>query len=73
MLPTIQNPDNFFIFQMVYDKMAAIFPDFKWLGSQISDPIQNHFQINLFLINWIAISDPIHNPDHLQSNLFLII
>ena len=26
-------------FQMVFDKMAAISPDFKWLGFQISDPI----------------------------------
>ena len=33
--------------------MAAICPDFKWLGDPISDPI------------W--------NPDHLQSNLFLTI
>ena len=28
-------------FQMVSEKMAAICPDFKWLGSRISDPIQN--------------------------------
>ena len=26
-------------FQMVFDKMVAICPDFKWLGFQISDPI----------------------------------
>ena len=25
---------------MVYNKMAAICPDFKWLGFRISDPIQ---------------------------------
>ena len=25
---------------MVFDKMAAIRPDFKWLGFWISDPIQ---------------------------------
>ena len=40
-------------FQIVFDKMAPICPDFKWLGFQISDPIKN--------------------PDHLQSNLFLTI
>ena len=28
-------------FQMVLDKMQAIFLDFKWLGFQISDTIQN--------------------------------
>ena len=28
-------------FQMVFDKMAAICLDFKWLGIQISDPFQN--------------------------------
>ena len=38
---------------MIFDKMAVICPDFKWLGFQISDPI------------W--------NPDHLQTNLFLTI
>ena len=44
-------------FQMVFDKMAAICPNFKWLGLQISDPIWNlyHLQPNLFLI--------IQNPD----------
>ena len=38
-------------FQMVFDKMEAICPDFKWSGFQISDPIQNldHLQPNLFL------------------------
>ena len=37
-------------FQMLFDKMAAIWLDFKWLGFQISDPIQNqgHLQPNLF-------------------------
>ena len=37
--------------------MVAICPNFKWLGFQISDPIQNmnHFQTNLFLTIW--------NPD----------
>ena len=36
---------------MVFDKMAAICSDFKWLSFRISDPIQNpdHFQPNLFL------------------------
>ena len=38
---------------MCFDKMAAICLDFKWLGFQIQDPIQN--------------------PDHLQTNLFLAI
>ena len=44
-------------FQMVFGKMAAIYPDFKWLGFQISDPILNldHLQTNLFLT--------IQNPD----------
>ena len=44
-------------FQMVFDKMAAICPDFKWLCFRISDPIQNsdHLQPNLF---WT-----IQNPD----------
>ena len=39
------------VFQMVFDKMAAICLDFRWLGFQISDPIRNpdHFQTNLFL------------------------
>ena len=34
--------------------MVAICPDFKWLGFQITDPIQNwdHSQPNLFLIIW---------------------
>ena len=43
---------------MVFDKMAAICPDFKWLGFRISDPIQNldHLQPNLF---WT-----IQNPDY---------
>ena len=37
-------------FQMVFDKMAAICLDFKWLGLRISDPIQNpgNLQPNLF-------------------------
>ena len=26
---------------MVFKEMAAIGPDFKWLGFRISDPIQN--------------------------------
>ena len=38
-------------FILFFDKMAAIYPDFKWLGFKISDPIQNpdHWQANLFL------------------------
>ena len=45
------------VFQMVFDKMATICPDLKWLGFQFSDPIPNpdHLQPNLFL--------PIQNPD----------
>ena len=44
-------------FQMVFDKMAAICLDFKWLGFRISDSIQNpdHLQPNLF--------STIQNPD----------
>ena len=35
-------------------KMAAICPDFKWLGCRISDPIENpdNLQHNLFLAIW---------------------
>ena len=42
---------------MAFEKIAPICPDFKWLGIQISDPIQNpdHLQLNLFLA--------IQNPD----------
>ena len=38
-------------FQIVFDKMATIFPDFKWLGFSISDPEQNpdNLKPNLFL------------------------
>ena len=37
-------------FQMVFDKIAVICLDFKWLGFQISDPIQkpDHLKPNLF-------------------------
>ena len=31
----------YFEFQMFFDKMLAISPDFKLLGLRISDPIQN--------------------------------
>ena len=36
--------------KMVFDKMAAICLDLKWMGFQISDPIQNpdHLPPNLF-------------------------
>ena len=46
------------IFQMVFDKMAAICPDFRWSCFQIPDPIQNPGQLqpNLFLT--------IQNPDY---------
>ena len=42
---------------MVFDKMVAIYTDFKWLDFQISDPSQNldHLQTNLFLT--------VQNPD----------
>ena len=46
-VPTIQKPDHSksgkFLtrFLMVFDKMAAISPDFKLLGFQILEPIQN--------------------------------
>ena len=42
---------------MDFDKMAVICPDLKWLGFQISDPIQNpkHLLHSLFL--------NIQNPD----------
>ena len=54
---TIQKPDLLSRFQMLFDKMEANCPDFKWLGFQISDPIRNsdHLQPNLF---WT-----IRNPD----------
>ena len=37
-------------FQMYFDKIATICPDFKWFGFQISDPIWNldHLQPNLY-------------------------
>ena len=37
-------------FQIVCDNMAAMCPDYKWLGFRISDLIQNpdHFQIKRF-------------------------
>ena len=39
-------------FQMIFDIMATMCPDFKWLGFWISDSIWNldHLQPNLFLI-----------------------
>ena len=44
-------------FIMVLYKMAAVSPDFKWLGFRISDTIQSpdHLQPNLFQTIW--------NPD----------
>ena len=52
----IQKPDrtksgSFFRFQMVFDKMGVICPDFKWFGFRILDTIRNpdHLQSNLFL------------------------
>ena len=36
---TIQIRTFMSCFQMVFDKMMAICPDFKWLGFWISDPI----------------------------------
>ena len=48
----IQNPDVFVHISNRFDKMAPICTDFKWLGFQISDPIQNpdHLQPNLFSV-----------------------
>ena len=50
-------------FQMVFDKIAAICSDFKWLGFRISKHIWNpdHLQPNLFLA--------IPNPDKLGFHL----
>ena len=44
-------------FQMVFDEMAVIGPDFKWLGFRILEPIRNpdYLQPNLF--------SAIQNPD----------
>ena len=41
-------------FQMFFGKLVAICLDYKWLGLQISDPIQNpdHLKPNLFLRIW---------------------
>ena len=48
---------------MVFEKMAAIFRDFKWSGLEISDPIQNQEPLpaNFFLT--------IQNP---EASIFLI-
>ena len=49
---------------MVFEKMTATCPDFKWFGFWISDPIQNlyHLQPYLFLTilksRLVRISDP---------------
>ena len=46
-VPTIQKPDHskskrfYPDFKCFFGKMAAICPDFKWLGFWILDPIQN--------------------------------
>ena len=46
-VPTIQKTWPFKIrtffsgFQMIFDKIASICPDFKWFGFWISEPIQN--------------------------------
>ena len=50
MVPTIWNRDVFVQISNDFWQMVTICPDFKWLGSQISDPIRNpgHWQPNLF-------------------------
>ena len=55
-------------FKMVFDKMAAICPDFKWFGFWISDPIRNpdDLQPNLFLI----IPFEIQNSQDYRSPLY---
>ena len=54
-------------FQMVFDKMAAICPDFKRSGFGISDHIQNldHLQPNLFLT--------LQNPDLFEFQIPTVI
>ena len=54
---TIQNLDIIVRISNGFWQMAAIYPNFKWLGFRISDHIQNpdHLQPNLFLT--------IQNPD----------
>ena len=54
-VPNIRKPDHsksshFSGFQMVFGKMVAICPEFKWLGFRSSDAIRNpdHLQPNLF-------------------------
>ena len=37
----LKNETFFSVFQMFFENMAAICPDFKWLGFLVSDPIQN--------------------------------
>ena len=51
---------------MVFDKMEAICPDFKWLGFRISDPIKNpnHLQPKLFLT--------FRNPDKLRFQIPIV-
>ena len=48
---TVLNLDVLSGFQMVFVKMVAIYPDLKYLGFWISDPIQNpdYLSTNLFL------------------------
>ena len=40
-VPAIWNPDILVQIKMIFDKMATICPDFKWLGFRILDPIRN--------------------------------
>ena len=51
-------------FQMVFDKMAAIYQDFKFLGFGVSNPIQNpdHLQHNLYLTIQIQTSPDFRSP-----------
>ena len=48
-VPTIQNVDIFSRFQFFFAEMAAVCPDFKWLGFWILDPIQNPGDLQPYL------------------------
>ena len=70
-VPTIKKTGPFEIWtflsglQIVFDKLAAICLDFKWLGFRISDPVRNpdHLPPNLFLTiqspDWSGFQIPI--------------
>ena len=64
LVPTIRKPGHFCQDFKWFYKMAAIWPDFKWLDFWISDPNQNpdHLQPNLF--------STIQNPDFRSPPLY---